>query len=133
MKQSPSAFDLRVFALLQAPFIVYLASRLMHWGLPQTFVYGICTASGLAAVLGVVEPKAVQGYYQLWMAMVSPLGWVVTHAILVVVFYGIVTPIGLIRRTFSEDPLRRNPESIIRSYWLGRSGPKATERYFQQF
>lgn len=66
-----------------------------------------------AAVLGVVlmalggaAPRSLALPYKGWMAVGHVLGWVNTRIILGIVFYGLLTPMGLIRRALGHDTLR---------------------------
>jgi len=63
-----------------------------------------------------------------------PVGFVVSHVVLAVVFYGVLTPIGLIMRIFGYDSMKRRFDADTDSYWVERD-PSGTEptRYFRQF
>ena len=43
--------------------------------------------------------------------MVSPI-------LILVLFYGVVSPIGLLMRTFGQDPLRLRRDEKASSYWI---------------
>jgi len=63
-----------------------------------------------------------------------PLGFVATHVILALVYYLILTPIGVIMRRFGYDPMRRRLDRDLTSHWIPRPGDDAdTQRYFRQF
>jgi len=63
-----------------------------------------------------------------------PIGFVVSHVVLALVYYLVFTPIGLVMRLIGYDPMRRrfDPEAV--TYWIARD-PKASDakRYFRQF
>ncbi len=40
--------------------------------------------------------------------------------ILAVLFYGAITPLGLLSRVFGYDPLRRRIDPAAKSYWIDR-------------
>ena len=42
-----------------------------------------------------------------WMILAFPIGWTISQVILVVMFFGLFTPIGLIFRLLGRDPLHR--------------------------
>jgi hypothetical protein len=68
----------------------------------------------LLAIAGLVMPGILKHVYQGWMWVGHVMGWVNTRIILGVLFYGIVTPMGLIMKMTGHDPMRRSyePESL---------------------
>ena len=49
-----------------------------------------------------------------------PIGWVVGHVMIGVVFFTVVTPIGLLMRALGRDPLQRKFDASRTSYWEKR-------------
>jgi Saxitoxin biosynthesis operon protein SxtJ len=70
----------------------------------------------LLVVLGVVWPRLLVVPNRAWMALAAVLSYVSTRVILAVVFFLIVTPIGLIKRAMGWDPLHRR-SAVGDSYW----------------
>jgi hypothetical protein len=62
----------------------------------------------------------LQRAYDRWMVVVRALAWVNTRVILTVVFYLILTPVGLVRRLMGYDPLNRRLEPDARTYRVSR-------------
>jgi len=52
-----------------------------------------------------VKPAWLKVIYHPWMKMGHILGWVNTRIILGVIFFGLITPIGLFRRLLGKDAL----------------------------
>ncbi|MGE3318996.1 MAG: SxtJ family membrane protein [Candidatus Berkiella sp.] len=52
-----------------------------------------------------VKPDWLKVIYHPWMKLGHILGWVNTRIILGVIFFALITPIGLIRRLLGNDPL----------------------------
>lgn len=78
-------------------------------------------AAGLSVLLimpALVFPKVLRPVHRGWMFVGHVLGWINTRILLGIVFYGIVTPIGLIRRLFKKDAMglgfRQNVDSYRR-------------------
>ena len=63
-----------------------------------------------------LAPRVLSPVYRIWMTMGEALGWINTRILLGAVFYGLITPMGLIRRLWSEDPMRRRHDPAARSY-----------------
>jgi hypothetical protein len=61
-----------------------------------------------------------------------PVGFVVSHVLLALVYYLALTPIGLTMRLFRHDPLARRFDRKAQSYWTTRGGAKPAESYFKQ-
>jgi hypothetical protein len=74
-------------------------------------------ALGLALVVpALVLPRSLTWPYRVWMAAAEGLGWINTRILLSVVFYGLVTPMGVVMRRFGRDPMQRRfgPTQIYR-------------------
>ena len=69
--------------------------------------------------------------FRAWMTIFSPIGWIVSHAVLAIVYYGILTPIGLLLRLF-RDPMLRRFDPDAASYWMERESDDDLSRYFRQ-
>jgi hypothetical protein len=90
----------------------------------------------LAAVLlapAIVAPMALAPVERAWMTLGGWLAWFNTRVILTVLFYVVVTPVGLIVRMF-RDPLDRQLSEAGTSYWIRRNvQPFKAENYQRQF
>lgn len=90
---------------------------------------------GVVMLLGVCAPGILRPLQQAWMMGAALLGWIMTRVILGVLFFAVLTPIGLFMRVFGmslmEDGSREpNPTS----YWKHRERDVTSrERYEQQF
>jgi hypothetical protein len=62
-----------------------------------------------------------------------PIGFVVSHVVLAVLFFGVLTPVGLILRLLGRDPLQRHFESDKKSYWADLPDSIPQGDYFRQF
>lgn len=51
-------------------------------------------------------PSLLKPLAWVWFGFSKMLGWVTSRIVLLVLFWGLVTPIGLIRKVFGKDPLR---------------------------
>lgn len=96
-------------------------------------------AGGLAGLavagfaVGMARPAWLRPVYVGWMVVVFPIGWLVSHILLALLYYGLFTPLGLLFRLLGRDPLmlRREPER--QSYWTAKAQPADVGRYFRQF
>jgi hypothetical protein len=53
--------------------------------------------------------------------------------LLALVYYGWITPIGLLIRLFGYDPMRRRLDRTAKSNWIRRKPIKNVDRYFRQY
>ena len=65
--------------------------------------------------------------------LAGPIGIVVSHVVLALIYFGLFMPIALVFRVIGRDPLHRRFEPEAQSYWVERGGAPAAKRYFQQF
>lgn len=82
--------------------------------------------AGIGAVLvlfGWIYPLALRPVYYVWMGLALVLGYVMTRIILTIVFYVVVTPIGLIRRMLGHDSMNRELRPEQATYWLKKTYP----------
>ncbi len=82
-------------------------------------------------VLGLVWPKALVIPNKAWMLLAEGLSFVMTRVILAIVFFLIVTPIGVIKRLFGWDPLNRRSASRG-SYWSPYSERQRDPRHYEK-
>ena len=72
-------------------------------------------------------------FYLIWMIFAVILGWVMTRVILSMLFYLILTPIGLITRFLGEDFLSLK-RANSGSYWNNRDAVEELKQdYRKQF
>jgi Saxitoxin biosynthesis operon protein SxtJ len=89
----------------------------------------------LAVVLilpALVAPRILAPAYRAWMKLAEVLAWVNTRIVLGVVFYGVVTPIGLLMRLTGRDPMRRRLDQASESYRV-RCTPRPASHMLRQF
>lgn len=91
-----------------------------------------------ASVLGVAGAAAAlsgagPAVYRAWMLAALPTGWVVSHVLLGLVYYGVITPIGLFLRLLGRDLLGLRMERGAASYWRERGPGEGAGRYFRQW
>jgi hypothetical protein len=88
--------------------------------------------AGLLIVSGLLFPSRLRQVYRMWMALGQALGWLNTRVLLSVVFYGLITPMGLIMRLAGKDPMRRSFEPDAGTYRV-LSTPRPGSHMRRQF
>ena len=85
----------------------------------------------LLVLLGLLFPKALVWPNKIWLAFAEALGFVTTRIILALVFFAIVTPIGVVKRLFGWDPLHRRATRSD-SYWKPYSERQRDPRHYEK-
>jgi hypothetical protein len=88
--------------------------------------------AGFLVVPALAFPESLSWVYKRWMALGHILGWINTRIILGVVFYLVVTPIGMIRRLLGKDPMGKQIKADINSYRVLRK-PRAASHLRRQY
>jgi len=76
---------------------------------------------GLLIVLGAILPQILAPIHKGWMWVGHILGWVNTRILLGIVFYALVTPIGLVFRLMGKDTMRQPFAESSTTYRVVRS------------
>jgi hypothetical protein len=131
--RQPSAQDLRVFGLIIAIFFGILGA-IFHWKLHWPRVAMVLWTLGLLVpMIYYAVPALRWPLYMAWMAAVYPVGWLVSHLLFAVVFYGAVTPVGLLTRLFGRDPMHRRFDLQKSTYWTTLDLDTRLSSYFKQY
>jgi len=74
-------------------------------------------------LVALIKPTLLTGLNKLWIKLGLLLGKVVSPIALGILFYIIITPIGLLIRINGKDPLRLKFDPNAKSYWIPREPP----------
>ena len=96
------------------------------------FVYFFSIGS-ILIILGGITPFILKPIYKIWMIFAVIIGWVMTRIILSVLFFSIITIIGLFTRLIGKDFLNLKSKSN-ESYWNIRNKERELNQdYEKQF
>ena len=134
IKRDPTPREVRQFALLALPaFCLLLAGvALVRYG-SWTAAVLLTIAAIVSAVLGLLRPRWMRTALIGWMWTAWPIGWVVSHLLMAIIYYLAIAPIGLIMRALGRDPLERRFDRNAATYWTRRDQEIDSDRYFRQF
>ena len=85
----------------------------------------------LLVLLGLLFPKALVFPNKAWMMLAQGLSFVSTRIILGLVFFLIITPIGVVKRLSGWDPLNRRAGQSP-SYWKPYSERQRDPRHYEK-
>jgi len=102
-------------------------------GAARATAYALWGAAGAFLVLAALAPRVLWPAYVVLSAVAFPIGYVVSHVLMAIVFYGLFTPVGLVFRLIGRDALHRRLEPDAPTYWVRRRPAKDVRQYFRQF
>ena len=124
--------DLRKFGITIGVILLVIAGFLF-WKEKESFQI-LFTFGVTLCILGIAIPFILKPIYWVWMIFATILGWIMTRVILSLLFYIIVTPIGLILRFFGKQFLELRWDKSKGSYWNYRTNEHLKkENYEKQF
>ena len=101
--------------LLIALYPLLKANDLRIWSLVISFIF---------LILGLINSKILTPLNRLWFKFGLLLGKFISPLIMGIIFFLVVTPIGLIMRILGKDVLNLKYNKN-KSYWIEKNGPKS--------
>jgi len=83
-------------AMVLLALLIYLKTR------RNSFLY----AAMVLQVVDMIVPRVYAPVAVVWLGLAEVLGTVMSRVLLAILFFGLVTPIGVLRRLFGKDSLR---------------------------
>jgi uncharacterized protein YjeT (DUF2065 family) len=93
-------------------------------------------SGGLALLSGLFSSVFPRGNRPLFVGLTLltfPVGLVLSHLVLLVLFFAVITPVAGIMRVIGRDPLQRRFDESKASYWVQAGPPPDKESYFRQY
>ncbi len=133
INREPSRRQLAIFAVGWT-----LSLALIGWLFPLQMgdisLRDICWILAVVVpAIGLAVPGFLKGTYLVSAYAALPIGLVVSYLILGVIYYLVLTPVGLLLKLRRYDPLNRRFEPRLDTYWIEREASADTDRYFRQF
>lgn len=127
-----STKELRKFGLTVGIALALIGGLFLWRGKDHYFFFFIL--SGALLVIGLAAPILLKPIHKIWMSLAVLLGWFMTRVILIVLFYLVVTPIGLLARLCGKDFLNLKFDNNADSYWISKERIKFKKSdYERQF
>jgi len=135
INRNPTRKELLVFGILLGPLCAVVAWLLRDAapGVTRTLWLAAVPVALVGGTLAALKPELMRRFYVAWMVAVYPIGWTVSHVVMAIVYYGVITPLGLIMRLVGYDPMRRQADSDVTTYWIKREPTRDPKRSFRQF
>jgi hypothetical protein len=106
MTQQADTKELRKFGLMVGGIflVIGLWPVIIRGDSPRIWVISV---GGSLLGLGLALPSSLKHVHRIWMKIGHVLGYVNTRILLGVIFYGLITPMGLIMRLSGKDSMHR--------------------------
>ncbi len=126
--------SVRSFAFVMSGALTVLGAAIFFFGSVRDRALWFFGAAVLFALLQAVRPLLLKPLYVVWMLLSLVLGWFMSRLLLTLIFFLVITPIGLIMRLFGKDLLSLRIDRHAQTYWLKRSAharpPESYDRLF---
>lgn len=136
---NPDTAALRTFArslVIGFPCIAVaflLAGFLAGKGWNLSFALKLGGFGAVAGVLFYAAPGIAKPSYIVWYALACCIGLVVGNVLLGLIFYLLVTGIGLLKRLGGRQAIRKSPNLEASTYWVDAPPAPEPKRYYRQF
>lgn len=131
LNRHPAPRELLVFAAAWAVFTGVIGW--VQWRAGRTGLAEACwILSAIVPLIGLVWREGLRLLFVGLCYATFPIGLVVSTLILAVIYYGVLTPIGLILRVCRHDPLQKSSRARAESYWQPRPPRRPAADYFRQ-
>lgn len=90
--------------------------------------------SGAFLLVALIAPSALAPLNRLWMRFGMLLHKIVSPLVLGIMFFGVITPMGIVMRLMGKDLLRLSADPNAPTYWVRRTPPgPAADSFKHQF
>ena len=129
---APDRKILRKFAVTMGLFFAFLGVICMLRRRPATDA--LLIVSCLFFICALSPGGFLVPLYRFWMRLALVLSWVNTRLLLCILFYLVLTPIGLVMRLLGKDLLDTRIEKEAATYWKNKEpAASAMGRFEKQF
>lgn len=134
INRDPTPSQLRWFTLIWFPAAVLMIALMLHFKLGLTTAGVTIFALSLALIpIGLARPAIMRTIWIGWMIAVFPIGFVISHTVIFLLWYGVITPVGFALWLTGYDGMQRRLDRSAKTYWEPHVPHGARSRYFRQF
>jgi hypothetical protein len=131
---SPSQKQLRDFGFISLVMFFVIGLVLLGLGkVPAKGFMVFCLVGVVLYILSRISVALIKPVYLVMILLTFPIGWVVSHVMMALFYYGIITPVALFFKLLNRDPLCRKYEPNADTYWIQCKKKRPVKDYFRQF
>ena len=134
INRNPSKRQLQLFAALGFPgfWMVIAVLLTLRFDKPQIALPLLIAALAIS-IVGFVSTRFMRLVYLGMIYATYPIGFVISHVLLAVVYFVVITVIGVLMRFFGRDPMNRDLDPSVATYWIDKETDSDSDRYFRQY
>jgi len=115
-------FTFSLVFLVIAVWPIIFGDKIKNWSLITSIILFFIT---------LIKPTLLNFFNKIWFKFGLMLGGIASPLIMGIIFFFVVTPIGMAMKIFGKDLLRKKIDKKINSYWIKRE--KILESMKKQF
>jgi hypothetical protein len=132
-KKDPSDRDLKYFGLLFALFCFVVAVIFAYRFGAMRLAENIFGFGLVVALVFYLFPITKKWIFRAWMYLTYPIGFTISLIMMVIIYFGLFTPIGFVMRLWGRDSLARRIDKECSTYWTEMRPADKLTSYFRQF
>lgn len=113
-----SGKNLRKFGLFVGGIFLLIGLYMEYRHIDTEWRYVFVGVGVMLMVLGATYPQSLKYVYRFWMGIAFTVGWLVSRVLLAVIYYLVVTPIGLIMKLLGKNPVAMHFDREAESHWV---------------
>ncbi len=102
---------------------IFLTIALVVWYKTGNLKIWLLALSAVFGLLGAIRPSILSPLNRMWTKLGLLMGKVVSPIVMGILFFGVVTPMGVVMRIAGKDLLRLKFKPDDKSYWIPRDPP----------
>ncbi len=126
----PTDRQLRQFGIISL-FAIPLLGWL--WGAGGAVLASLGLGGAALAAAGLLFPKLLKPIFVGLMIVATPIGLVIGEVAMMMIYFGMFLPLGLLFRLLGRDALALKLEPDARTYWSAKKQPGSARSYYRQF
>ncbi|MGO8752637.1 MAG: SxtJ family membrane protein [Thermoguttaceae bacterium] len=130
---NPSLRQLSIFGAIWLVFFAIAGAIVLKHTASVPLAMLVWCLATVVPTVGWILPRFMRCVYVGMAYAAFPLGVVVSFLLLAIVYYLVLTPIGVTMRFFGHDPMKRHFDKGAETYWCPREQHKSLSSYFRQF
>ena len=129
----PGERDLRLFSSAMLFLLTVIGFIVWHRTGDNTVLTCTVPVGMVIVIIGILRYSLLLPLYRFWMAVMTPVMFVVQNVLLIIIFFIAFMPVGILMKMMGRDPLTKHRDPAADSYWVLRRNKRKPEDYFRQY
>jgi len=133
INKNPSQKELAWFGLMFLAFFGLIGGFVWWRFEAQTAAFTLWGVAAAIVAVYYAVPSVRKPIYLGWLYAAFPIGWVISHVVMGVIYFLVITPFALVFKVIGRDALNQKIDKNAKSYWVEHRTGGDPQRYFKQF